>query len=134
MNDVIYTKCVMDGQGWYISSRIAECNEKIQPFSCWWLIYCVSVLGGPGGGAVPVCQPHLEHTQWDGNDEWLGGGRGGHRTQIMRDTLASIKNVLNHPTDQQSPFPTLIGVGLELLLYQYKYNSFEAKCHPSPSE
>ena len=38
--------------------------------------------GGPGGGAEPGRQPHLEQTQWDGNDEWLGreGERGGHRS------------------------------------------------------
>ena len=74
---------------------------KNATFSCCWLKYCLSVQGGPapGGGAVPACQPHLEQTQWDGNDEWLGGGMGGWGTQIIRDTLASIKNVLNLPTD-----------------------------------
>ena len=63
--------------------------------------------GGPGGGAVPARQLHLEQTQWDGKDEWLGSKEGGQGTQIIRDTLASIKNVLNLPTDPTAPCPTM---------------------------
>ena len=40
----------------------------------------MSVEGGPGGGAVPARQLHLEQTQWDGKDEWLGSKEGGLRS------------------------------------------------------